>query len=154
MLKVLAIAILMSSFSVFAAGDSNAPGTDGCGLGWQVTQKKTFSATTTRGTTNAVIPPTFGMTSGTIGCEQHSLVKAEMKQIHYADANYENLMNEIAEGKGEFLTGFAQTMGCKDSAEFSSALQSQFGTISTANNAGELVRNVKAVIRNVSTCNV
>ena len=45
-------------------------GSDGCGLGSEVTQKKSLLATTTRGTTNGTIPPAFGMTSGTIGCDQ------------------------------------------------------------------------------------
>ncbi len=150
MLKFLALMILVASFAAMA--DQNSPGgTDSCGLGWQVTQKKTFSATTTRGTTNSVVPPTFGMTSGTIGCEQHSVVKADMKQLHYADANYENLMTEIAEGQGEFLTGFAQTMGCTGSSDFSSVLQSKYQTISSGKTPGELVRKVKAIIRDTAS---
>lgn len=43
---------------------------DGCGLGWEVTSSETMIGTTTRGTTNAVVPPTFGMTTGTLGCKK------------------------------------------------------------------------------------
>lgn len=136
---VLIASLALGSFAAFADDSS-----DGCGLGWQVTKKKTFSATTTRGTTNSVVPNTFGMTSGTIGCEQHSLVKADMKPLHYADANYENLMTEIAQGQGEYLTGFAASMGCS-SAEFSSALQSNFGDIVEGKTPAALVKKAQAI---------
>ena len=43
---------------------------DSCGLGWEVTDKKTYTATTTRATTNFFVPPVFGMTTGTLGCEK------------------------------------------------------------------------------------
>ncbi|MFM8315218.1 MAG: DUF3015 family protein [Deltaproteobacteria bacterium] len=78
------LSALLSTTAVLAAKGSSASsgsvglndaGTDSCGLGWQVTQKKSFLATTTRGTTNAFVPPTFGMTFGTIGCDKHSFAK-------------------------------------------------------------------------------
>lgn len=140
MLKFVVIAsLVLGSFAAFADDTS-----DGCGLGWQVTKKKTFSATTTRGTTNSVVPNTFGMTSGTIGCEQHSLVKADMKPLHYADANYENLMTEIAQGQGEYLAGFAAAMGCS-SEDFSSALQSNFSEIVEGKTPADLVKKAKSI---------
>lgn len=89
---------------------------DGCGLGWQVTQKRSFLATTTRGTTNAFVPPTFGMTSGTIGCAQHSFAKNEAPAVNFAVTNQEALMIEMAQGKGEYLAAFGRTLGCNDSA--------------------------------------
>lgn len=149
MFKFVLIALLLAASSVVMAENDS----DSCGLGWQVTQKKTFSATTTRGTTNVVVPPTFGMSSGTIGCTQHSLVKADMKSLHYADANYENLMAEMAEGQGEYLTGFAASMGCAADAEFSSAMQSHYSTLSSGSSAAELVKNVKFIIQNSSLKN-
>src|SRR4051812_42927982 len=81
------------------------PDTDSCGLGWQVTQKKTLSAKTTRGTTNAFVPPTFGMTTGTIGCAQHPLSKRDVEGALYATTNFDELSVEMAEGQGEFLKG-------------------------------------------------
>lgn len=67
--------------SVYAAQDTSPGGSDGCGLGWEVTGEKTMLATTTRGTTNAFVPPTFGMTSGTIGCETHRFVQKKKKPL-------------------------------------------------------------------------
>ena len=60
-LAILSVGLVLSSASVFAASPG---GTDSCGLGWHVTQDKSLLATVTRSTTNAVVPPTFGMTSG------------------------------------------------------------------------------------------
>ncbi|MGZ3705003.1 MAG: DUF3015 family protein, partial [Bdellovibrionota bacterium] len=88
---------------------SDGGGSDGCGLGWQVTQKKSFLATTTRGTTNGVVPPTFGMTSGTIGCDQHSFAKNELPALNMVATNQDALMIDIAAGGGENLAALAQT---------------------------------------------
>lgn len=149
MLKFVALVLLVSLSSVALAGSDS----DSCGLGWQVTQKKTFSATTTRGTTNSVVPPTFGMTSGTIGCAQHGLVKLDKKQLHYADANFENLVAEMAQGQGEYLAGFASTMGCSDRDAFASALQANYAQIvSGTSTPAELVKKVQVVINSNNAC--
>ncbi len=88
---MLLIVVLATATSALAAGkaassmmDHNAgPTVDSCGLGWQVTDKKTYTATTTRGTTNAFIPPTFGMTTGTIGCEKLDIGKNDKEAADY-----------------------------------------------------------------------
>ena len=123
-------------------------GTDSCGLGWQVTDKKSFLATTTRGTTNGFIPPTFGMTSGTIGCEQHTFAKNDMNAVVYAATNIEPLSVEMAEGRGEFLQAFARTLGCDDSvmASFGQMTQQNYGTIMSGQNGVEVFKNVKKQI--------
>lgn len=125
------------------------PDGDSCGLGWQVTQKKTLSATTTRGTTNAFVPPTFGMTTGTIGCAQHPLSKRDEDGAKYAYNNFDALSVEMAEGQGEFLKGFAQTMGCADVDSFSHMTQSHYRSIMNNGNASslEMFDNVKAEIK-------
>lgn len=149
-MKFLALALLVSTFSVFAQDKG-----DGCGLGWQVTNKRTLSATTTRGTTNATVPPTFGMTTGTIGCERHSIVKNGMESIHYANANLDQLVIELAQGNGEFVNGFAATLGC-DSAAFSSVMQANYSKVVTESvNGSALLENVKAQIKaNNLSCSV
>lgn len=90
---------------------------DGCGVGWKVTQSKSLLGTTTRGTTAGTLPPSFSMTSGTSGCAKHSIVKNEdMPAAAYAVTNYESLMIEMAQGQGEYLDGFASAFGCKGTA--------------------------------------
>lgn len=127
------------------------PDTDGCGLGWQVTQKKTIIGSITRGTTNSFVPPSFGMTSGTLGCAQHPFAKKDQEAAVYAMTNYDSLNIEMAEGRGEFLTGFARTLGCDDSAmgEFGAMTQAQYKSITEGGKAApvQMLQNVKQQIR-------
>lgn len=127
------------------------PDGDSCGLGWQVTQKKTLSATTTRGTTNAFVPPTFGMTTGTIGCAQHPLSQRDVDGARYAYNNFDVLSIEMAEGQGEFLKGFARTMGCDDASvdAFSHMTQSHYRSIMKDGKASrlEMFDNVKSEMK-------
>ena len=120
---------------------------DGCGLGWQVTQKRTMIATTTRATTNGFVPPTFGMTSGTIGCEQHSFAKNEEAGAKFAYNNFDSLSIEMAEGNGEFLAAFARTLGCNDNAveHFGAFTQKNYRSIirSEKTSAVEMFKNVR-----------
>jgi hypothetical protein len=162
---VLAIVALVSVQAMAANGKAPAPaenqgqgispgGSDGCGLGWQVTDKKTLSATTTRGTTNATIPATFGMTSGTIGCEKHEFAKNEMPAVTYAFNNMDNLSVEMAQGHGEYLEGFAVTLGCGKAmtdtlGQFTRAHYSQ---ILDQNSDGvQVYENVRNLIRQDAT---
>jgi hypothetical protein len=157
------IALLSLSFltNAQAAGAKSAPysapailqsgsvggGSDGCGLGWQVTDKKTMLGTTTRGTTNGLVPPTLGMTSGTIGCDQHDIAKKEQKAATYVVANYQTLSNELAQGSGETVQGLAFVMGCTSSSqELGRALQNNYGKIGSAQNGFELYNGVRQII--------
>lgn len=85
---------------------------DGCGLGWKVTDSKTFSATTTRGVTNVFIPPTFGMSSGTLGCETHGLVTTEGKIKYFVSATFDHLLNDLSNGEGEYLDQYLSFYSC------------------------------------------
>ena len=122
-LKIIMLSFILS----FAYALEKSPGgTDSCGLGWEVTQEKTFFATTTRGTTNAVVPPTFGMTSGTIGCEQHSVAAKDMPAARYVVTNFDTLRHEISMGSGEILLGLSQLMGCSNVQKFSTTLKNRY----------------------------
>lgn len=153
MRKVLGL-ILVSAFLIPIMGEAakgsvgiNDVGTDGCGLGWQITNKKSFLATTTRGTTNAFVPPSFGMTFGTIGCDKHRFAKNEEAGVAFALANHENLMIEMAQGKGEYLSSFAQALGCVDSSTFGQMAQSHYTRIVTEQSSPlEMYKNVKREI--------
>lgn len=117
------------------------PDADSCGLGWQVTQKRTLSAVTTRATTNlGTILPSFGMTSGTIGCKQMPLSEKDEIPAKFAYNNFSALTIEMAEGQGEFLRGFAETLGCEDAAypEFAKMTQTHYRTIMDDGKASSL----------------
>ena len=147
---ILSLLILIPAFSHAAKSGSvglNDVGTDSCGLGWQVTQKKSFLATTTRGTTNAFVPPSFGMTFGTIGCDKHSFAKNEEAGVTFALANQENLSIEMAKGEGEFVDGFAQALGCQNVAAFGHMAQVKYTDIVQENGSAiQMYKNVKQQI--------
>jgi len=135
------LAVLFAS--VAPAFASSPGGSDMCGLGWQVTDKKSFLATTTRGTTNYVVPSTFGMTSGTIGCDQHSIAQRELPAVNYVATNKDALLIEMAAGKGESLSALAQTMGCSDAQVFARKAQESYASLASSSSV-ELYKNVKA----------
>lgn len=128
-MKLLSLFVLVALLSTqsFARDTSS-----GCGLGWEVTDKKTLSATSTRNTTNATVPNTFGMTSGTLGCEQHGFVLENRAPEHYAEVNYEVIVAEMAQGQGETLSTFASLLGC-DADMASKLSQSNYESIVKAN---------------------
>jgi len=119
-------------------------GSDGCGLGWQVTQKKSFLATTTRATTNAIVPPTFGMTSGTIGCDQHTFAKNELPAVNMVATNQDAILLDIAAGGGENFAALAQAMGCSESASLARKAQGSYSTLS-GESSEQLYRSVKSM---------
>lgn len=146
-LMISALVLVPSAYAKGAGAEINGGGSDGCGLGWQITDKKTLIATTTRGSTNGFVPPAFGMTSGTIGCESHSFAMNEQSGKVYARNNFEALSSEMAVGSGETLATYARTFGCSDAAvpAFGSALKANYESL-TAKGAADLNDGVSAVV--------
>ncbi|MGE0634518.1 MAG: DUF3015 family protein [Pseudobdellovibrionaceae bacterium] len=137
MRKLLALCATVLAASYVQAADTM----DGCGLGWQVTSGETMMATTTRGTTNNFVPPSFGMTSGTIGCKQLPFAANEREAVNYVVNNFSSLKQQLAVGQGEYVDGLSEVMSCN-----SSAVRSQYNTVvSPAKNGVELYKNLKAV---------
>lgn len=148
MKKLFFVAVFILSTGSAVAGDGG--GSEGCGLGWQITKKKSFLATTTRQTTNAIVPPTFGMTTGTIGCDQHSLAKKEEKgAVDFVAINYEPLISDMAKGNGEYLHAFYTTMGCNAAgySSFSSMSQANFSEFSSQSNAVTTFEAIRSKMR-------
>ena len=57
---------------------------------------------------------TFGISSGTSGCTNDGQVMADQKTTMFALLNFENLTQEMAQGKGEHLASLASLMGIPD----------------------------------------
>lgn len=132
-MKNLVLALLITFASVSMVTPAFADDTSsGCGVGWMITKKQSLVSSSTRSTTNTVLPNTFSMTSGTSGCAPHSIVKNDEKAVIFAVNNAEPLMVEMALGKGEYLKGFSQTLGCGDAffPGFSKLIQSNYKNIS------------------------
>lgn len=142
---IIAMFVLIASTSIFAADSSS-----GCGFGWQVAPKQSLVSSFTRAAINATFLNSIAMTLGTSGCAQHSIVKNEMKGIHYAEANLDSLVVEMARGNGEFLVGFAEVFGCQNANAFGSMVQNKYQQVvpSSDVNGVELYNNVKKEILN------
>jgi len=149
--------LILGAVIIFAYTQSSqaADSSSGCGLGWEVSQKQSLLSSAIRSTTNAFLPNTFSMTSGTSGCQKHSIVKNDEEAVIFAVNNQHSLMMEMAEGKGEFLNSFAQTLGCDASlySDFGKFTQSHYSDIiNTSSSDGiELYRQVRTQMESSPT---
>ena len=86
-----------------------------------------FEATTNTTSGNQ----TFGITSGTLGCDQPSSFVVNERLQEFAGANMDSLARDIAMGQGESLNTLAELMAIPavEQAQFASVLQSNFDTI-------------------------
>lgn len=122
------MAITSVSFSAYSAGHPNT----GCGLGAEViknqdtTLMQVFAATTNSTSGNQ----TFGITSGTLGCDKPaSFVSNETHK--FVAQNMDSLATEIAMGQGEKLDTLAVLMDIEDKSAFATKLQQNFTSIYT-----------------------
>ena len=100
--------ILVSSISYAA---ETGPG---CGMGTQMFKgEKGLGPHVMALTTNQSSSQNSAITSGTSGCEADATVRNEMKQIHFVDSNYDELISDIAKGDGLFLEAYTSLFGCK-----------------------------------------
>ena len=107
---------------VFQAGLAMAANPDtgpGCGLGklaWaDFKNQKNIAPQVMMATTNGTFGSnTFGISSGTSGCTNDGQVWADQKTTMFALMNFENLTQEMAQGKGEHLASLASLMGIPD----------------------------------------
>lgn len=154
MKKYLLLGLAVGMSSMLLAGSSFAEDkSSGCGLGWQVTQRNSLLSSMVRNSTNAIFSNnTFGMSSGTSGCAKHSIVQNDKQQIHYAEANHDVLMVEMAQGDGEYLRTFANVMGCAPGsyAYFSQMTKTHYSEIYTneSTSSVEVLNNVQQQIQN------
>jgi len=135
MKKLIATAALISASSL-----SFANGPAGCGLGTAVVfpdaneWHEHVLAATTNGTSGN---QTFGMTSGTLGCEGANgplkLAKAFMND------NMDQLAADAARGQGETLDALAEVMGIEaaDKAAFETTVQANFDSMFNADATAE-----------------
>ena len=131
MKKFIAGAILDSSSTLAFAANPYA----GCGLGSAVVfpdaneWHEHVLAATTNGTSGN---QTFGMTSGTLGCEGAN-GPLKLAQAFMED-NMDQLALDAAKGQGETLAALAEVIGveAQDAAAFNRAMQSNFDSMFNA----------------------
>ena len=129
--KVLFTVIVVASFSASVYAERNL--NTGCGLGSMIIDNQnTVAKQVVAATLNNISGnQTFGITTGTMGCEKPTLLVSNEVETFVAD-NMDNLATDIAAGQGETLDTLAGMMGVKDKAAFASKLKANFDKIYTS----------------------
>lgn len=108
-----AFILMQGGLALAAMNPDNGPG---CGLGklaWgDYKNQKNIAPQVMMATTNGTFgSQTFGISSGTSGCTNDGTIMAEHKTTLFAELNFENLSQEMAQGRGEHLASLATLMG-------------------------------------------
>jgi len=131
MKKLLLVATLAAG--VAFAGNTNT----GCGLGYMVWKGQQDSlvkqvlAVTTNGISGN---QTFGITSGTLGCEKPTKIASNDKLNNFVRDNLDKIALDSAKGNGEELKTLAKLMNVQNEAEFSAKMQKNFDKIFASDN--------------------
>jgi hypothetical protein len=130
---VVAVMALMPVSMLWAANPDTGPG---CGLGkliWSdYKNQKSIAPQVMMATTNGTFGSgTFGISTGTSGCTNDGTVMSEHKTTMFAELNFENLSQEMAQGQGEHLASLAALMGvpAEQQGEFFALLQAKYSTL-------------------------
>ena len=84
----------------------------GCGLGAQIFNEKNILHQVLAATTNGSFgTQTFGITTGTLGCTNNGKFVSKEHETMFANLNFDNLSQEMAQGGGEHLASLATLMG-------------------------------------------
>ena len=139
-MKGLRITALCGVFLMLAAGAAfagQAAKNTGCGLGtvlWGNKADGSVFSQSLQATTNGTFGnQTFGITSGTLDCEQPANVAATERLMEFTVANMDTLARDIARGEGETLETLAELLAVPDAnrGEFYASLQGNFNDIFT-----------------------
>lgn len=132
---MLSVAMLfgMQAGLAMAANPDTGPG---CGLGklaWgDYKGQKEIAPQVMMATTNGTFGSnTFGISSGTSGCTNDGKIMSDSKTIMFAELNFENLSQEMAQGHGEHLASMATLMGvpAEHQAEFFAMTQERYSSL-------------------------
>lgn len=135
-----------------------------CGLGSKFFGKsKGIVSQLSEITTNQASSENNSISSGTSGCKHNGTLinqslgkndrfeEAKEEQDSYANVNFEELKMEMAMGKGEVLSGFANSFGCAKSSqlEFIKMTHDSFSEIVPSQNTtpNEMVNKVREIIK-------
>ncbi len=127
--------IVLSAASAFAA---SARQNTGCGLGtvlWKNRADGSIISQAFQATTNASFGnQTFGITSGTLECQEPSKAVENERLNHFVRDNMDNLAKDIAMGQGETLDTFAELLQVpvEQRPAFYGKLQQNFAKVFTS----------------------
>lgn len=133
-MKKLLFAMLMLTVAAPALAGQGASNT-GCGLGtvlWGNQSDGSVISQSLQATTNGTFGnQTFGITSGTLGCDQPANLIKNDRLLAFTADNLDLLARDIAAGQGETLATVAELLEVPgtDQLTFNAALQSNFEKI-------------------------
>jgi len=94
---------------------------------------------------------TFGITSGTLGCERPANFASNREILEYVNDNMDHLVLDVARGQGESLSALADLMGVAEQERLGmyTLLQANFDRVFTSADvtADDVVANMEAVLR-------
>src|SRR5574342_566807 len=150
-LVMLSVAVLFVGAQVGLAMAANPDTGPGCGLGklaWgDYKGQKEIAPQVLMATTNGTFGSnTFGISFGTSGCTNDGKIMSEHKTTMFAQLNFENLSQEMAQGQGEHLASLATLMGvpAEHQAAFFAMTQERYTSLVKAGEASP-VAMVKAI---------
>ncbi len=125
---------LVFALSLSAMAKSHGPA--GCGLGAHLFEGKeglvfNVLAATFNGSSGN---QTFGMSTGTLGCEDAKSVK--VSAVGFVEANMVALKNDVARGEGEALSTYLNLVEVKSANV--STLKANYSAIFASNNAADV----------------
>lgn len=143
--KILSIAVVLIAAPTMSAlaGEGS-----GCGVGTMIFKGQSglfpnVLAITTNGTLGN---QTFGLTSGTLGCDSTKVVENDYERRTFVASNLDNLSQDMAQGNGEHLAVLASLMGvaAEDQARFFQLTQAQYGRLfqSSATTSNEVLASL------------
>jgi hypothetical protein len=134
-IKLILGSLLMTFVAVGSSLAGQAQNNCGCGLGtmlWANKADGSILSQTMQVTTNGFLGnQTFGITSGTLGCEQPESIGADDRTFAYVRDNLDGLARDIAVGQGENLETLAELLVVPEKARgaFADRLQRNFSQI-------------------------
>lgn len=144
--------VLTLAITALTAAPALADNDIGCGVGTMIFKGKSGALFKILGaTTNGSFGnQTFGITTGTLGCQSDGAISSNEKINMFAAANLDKLAKEMAAGEGETLSALAGLYGVTDSdkSAFFSMAKSGYGQIFTseATTAGDMVSNLNGLM--------
>jgi hypothetical protein len=144
---LVALVMALGTGTAFALNKNNT----GCGLGYIIFKEnpdtvlfQIFAATTNGTSSNQ----TFGMSTGTLECQQPTVV-ASIELQEFVAANMDTLAQDMATGEGETLATLAELMEVPsaDRDRFYATLQDNFASIYTHGDiqSAEVIDNIVQV---------
>ena len=152
--KILA-SVVIATTALTLSISANAGNSAGCGIGSMLFNGhkglgSNVLAVTTNGTSGN---QTFGISTGTLGCDQNDVVRSRAGNLFtFADENLNEIAADSSKGSGEYINSVASIIKIKESDKnhFFKVVQNNFSTIFSSSNINtkDLIANLNQVMKN------